>query len=278
MEMDAWEGSNSRRGRKRPRGLICSMICLIFGSLLVRAQAPQATQSNGTPTVEPFTYTTVLVKYVAGTVPSDAKNRRTQYLGKLGCLLSTDDKLFFRPYPNQAKIRRFAGFLTHLANPSWAKGGGHCPSDILPPPPLMGVVYGDIQILAQDQVQDQSSASANDIQLIGGIGSLAGAASINSPAGYIGLGSVAAISLGYYVSRRTQNYITIFLRKPGGAGATDKSDIKQPKSEDGFCKCDFVVFQVIDPHDYRNVSLLLNAKTGKAFVPVRKEASSDSSK
>jgi len=242
-----------------------------------------------------FTTGAVLVKYVAGTLPT-ASSARKGILGKLGCLVATESGLGFVKYRNQSHGRRFVGFMFHLADPSLMKGAGQCAKAGISLP----IEWEKMQVLARGQVQNMSSASGSDFQLVSGIGSLAGAAAIETPAGYIGLGAVAGTSFAFYLNRRTQNYIAVFVRKkpdeepkPITGSASVEPNVKDGKTvfpgkfsvtlpkaddpDDHFCKCDFAVFQVIDPHDYWNTSILLNAKTGQTFVSESAEKGGGSS-
>jgi len=255
-------------------------------------------QSNNPPAKierEQFAAGAVLVKYVAGTWPNNS-NMRKKLLGKMGCLVSTGDGLMFVGYHNQLPISRLGGFFAHLVEPSWVQGNGQCDkgvarnSDPRNLDSAFRMDYGQMRLLARGQVQNMSSASGTDIQFVAGIGSIAGAAAIETTAGYIGLGTVAGTSIAYYLSRRTHNYITVFVRvadnaeKPKAiAGKADvdpkkmhgEFSVTMPKADDpsdqfSDCawpqQCEFASFQVIDPHAYWNTSMLLNARTGATFV------------
>jgi len=231
------------------------------------------TMIHGQPAVT-FTYKTVLVKYVAGTLPGEETTRRA-LLGKMGCLVATQDALIYLRYDNQSPESRAAGFLTHLISPTWAKGRHQCESaargqqqdefdqakETLPPSRSIPIDFDDMEILARGQVESMSSQTASDFSLVSGIGSLAALAALKTTAGYVGLGLVSGVSIGYYVHRRTENYITLFIGKQK----------RELKDNFGACggrenRCNFVVFQIIDPHDYWNTSILLNAMTGKTFI------------
>lgn len=262
------------KGNHWNRLRLATYVALVPSFVLAQALPPSKSLGNDGSEVAgrvTFTATTVLVKYVAGTLPHNEKERRALLRKGLGCLVSTEDALVFGQYKNQSQIGRLTGFLFHLVDPSWLKGGGQC-AHVLPSLPI---AYGDMQVLARGQVQSMSSVSGGDSQLISGIGSLAGAAALQSTAGYIGLGTVSGVSFAYYLNRRTQNYITVFVGKdtsqqPGAKGADDNfSPCKN--------KCDFAVFQIVDPHDYWNTSMLLNAMTGKTFIAESAEKGGDSS-
>jgi hypothetical protein len=104
-------------------------------------------------------------------------------------------------------------------------------------------------------------------------------------------GTIALASTAVYLNRRTQNYIAIFYNEatPTEPELTTQSKVitrKFSKSEGKapskdvtvvttkaasaaslFPKCtDFAVFQIVDPHDYWNTSMFLNAMTGLTFV------------
>jgi hypothetical protein len=239
------------------RHLVLAVLLLFFLMQAAHAQSDPAPQN--------FTYTTVLVRYIAGTLPGSAGS-----LGRMGCLVSTNKELMFLPYLTHSPGRRLGGFLAHLVNPYWAKGGVQC-RKASQQGTRVTLEYDKMQVLARGQVQNMSSASAGDLQLVGGIGSLLGATVVDSTVGYVALGTVAAVSLGYYLDRRTQNYITVFVKPDHNAGVPAPGGrmdefITRPSPKGDFCKCDFAVFQVIDPHDYWNLSMLLDAKTGQSFV------------
>lgn len=270
------------------RRVVCILISLVVLPFVAVGQAGDQSSSSGDKPLQvhgqpplQFTYKTVLVKYVAGTLPDDSA-ARGNLLGKMGCLVATRDALVFLRYDHQSFDTRAAGFMTHLLSPTWAKGRGQCKKatkaqddesnrarESLPPTQSVPIDYDAMRALARGQVQSLSSETGSDFTLVSGIGSLAALAALKTTAGYIGLGLVSGVSIGYYVHRRTQNYITVFIRK--GNGPNDGNLGACAKN-----KCDFVVFQVIDPHDYWNTSVLLNAMTGKAFLSEAPEQSGDS--
>lgn len=99
-------------------------------------------------------------------------------------------------------------------------------------------------------------------------------------------GALGAVALYGYANKRANNYVTIFYnckekeaqasgRAPGGVNIINSkvsgSSLQATPQESGsgelFKKgCDVVVFQVIDSHDYWNLSQLLTARTGLEFV------------
>lgn len=268
-------------------GFLLFLAALLPCVALSQAQGQQTDPAPKSPTIihgQPvvtFTYKTVLVKYVAGTLPYDETTRRS-LLGKMGCLVATQDALIYLRYDNQSPESRAAGFLTHLISPTWAKGRHQCQiaanaqqadeseqaSKTLPPARSIPIDFNEMEILARGQVQSMSSETGSDFSLLSGIGSLAALAALKTTSGYIGLGLVSGVSIGYYVHRRTENYMTVFI---GKQKRDSKGDFSACGS--GGNRCDFVVFQIIDPHDYWNTSILLNAMTGKTFISETMEKS-----
>src|SRR5579859_112564 len=126
---------------------------------------------------------TLLVKYVAGTF--DSMNDNEPLLGSLGCLETSKDNdgkpssFFFVPYLHkQGGLRRTGGFLTHLADPSLIKGGGHCPqSSSLS---LLKIPYGQIKVLARGQVKNMGQESSGVLQSVGALGGVVGLGTILS--------------------------------------------------------------------------------------------------
>lgn len=130
------------------------------------------------------------------------------------------------------------------------------------------------------------------------IGSVAGVIAFAGAASYLNGRTQNYITIFYDESPTVRpkfsiqsKQITREFSKPGtAAGATPKTNPKDPNGSDGpppsrdglplsketvqvtdepslFCKCKKVaVFQVIDPHDYWNTSMFLDAMTGLTFV------------
>jgi hypothetical protein len=155
--------------------------------------------------------------------------------------------------------------------------------------------------LARGQVQTMGQAGAGSLQLLvsllGGGGAILSALTSgklsDTEAISVGLvgGTVALAGTAVYLNRRTQNYIAIFYNeapptepelttqskvitrkfsKPAGKAPSKDLTVvttKAPSAASLFPKCTyFAVFQIVDPHDYWNTSMFLNAKTGLTFV------------
>jgi hypothetical protein len=182
-------------------------------------------------------------------------------------------------------------------NPSWSKGKGQCEKG---GGDWLSVKYDDIKVLARGQVQNMSQDISGALQGVVAIGSVSGLVTALGSSWGSGAkiavvataGTVALIAAGAYLDRRTNNYIAIFYNPVTPASelsttrqverstqqtrelTSDKDTFSiirketttQTPRDELFCKCDVAVFQIIDPHDYWNISMFLNAKTGKTFV------------
>jgi hypothetical protein len=205
-------------------------------------------------------------------------------------------------YPDRNRLVRAAGFLVHLIDPSWVKGGGRCGKlDVKAPAggdrPMLSISMDKVKGLARAQVQTMGQAGAGSLQTLvsvlgaGGLvtGLSSGKLSETQAIWAVSVGGTVALAgAAVYLNRRTQNYITIFyneaettepelttqsevtthkITKPTGTDETTVATTKAASTPSLFPKCkDFAVFQIIDPHDYWNTSMFLNAKTGLTFV------------
>jgi hypothetical protein len=226
----------------------------------------------------------------------------------MGCLkwgpdASGKDSLLLLGYPDRNGLVRTAGFLVHLIDPSWVKGGGHCGKLNAKAPaggdtPILSIPLDKVKGLARGQVQTMGQAGAGTVQtlvaILGGGGGVITALSSGKLskteeiwAGSVG-GAIILADAAVYLNRRTQNYITIFyneaettepelttqsevtthkISKSAGTDETTVATTKAASAPSLFPKCkDFAAFQIIDPHDYWNTSMFLNAKTGLTFV------------
>jgi hypothetical protein len=258
--------------------LFVALLSSALGLAAVGVDSPEPNRFSGS---------TVLAKYVAGSKPD--------LLGKLGCLDTPDsDSLVFKSYEKQSWLRRLFGSWVHLMDPSWRKGTGQCRTG---GSKALVIDYGKIRVLARGQVQSMGQSSAGPLQAMTTIGGISGVVtaltSLNGEtkiALLAGAGTVVIVGAGAYLNRRTNNYITIFYGeckepqatiqtettkqvtcessdRPDKKTVTEATKETQTPSGELFRKCtDFAVFQIIDPHDYWNTSMLLNAKTGLTFV------------
>jgi hypothetical protein len=191
----------------------------------------------------------------------------------------------------------------HLLNPSWVKGSGLCAKADAKAPagngqPPLSIPLDKVKALARGQVQTMGQAGAGTVQtlvaILGGGGGIvtalsSGKLSTTEEIWAISVGgAIILVDAAIYLNRRTQNYITIFyneatptvaghtaeperfarkLPKPGWAVPSKDVATPTPKEPPLFPKCkDFAAFQIIDPHDFWNTSVFLNAKTGLTFV------------
>lgn len=268
---------------------------------VLRAMIAASEAQGSGRTLARFSGSTVLVKYVAG----DQSQWRGS-LGKLGCLVTDPNhqNLIFIHYRKQSWLRRSYGFTLHLMDPSWEKDG-QCPvqdsdHDVASPgsPDVEEIPFAQIKTLARGHVLGMGQAEAGALQwltTVAGVGgvitTLTSSVALATKIGIGGgAGAVALVGVGTYLNRRTNNYISILYNerpKPklavqskvvtrkssepsGNTPASEAVTVEVTKARKPaplFCKCrDFAVFQVIDPHDYWNASMFLNAMTGLTFV------------
>jgi hypothetical protein len=242
-----------------------------------------------------------------------AGTQKPEALGQIGCLsLRSDDSgkqsLYFFAYPHRGRPIRAAGFLAHLIDPSWLKGGRLCakadpkaPAGSAEPYLPISLDDDNVKALARGQVQTMGQAGAGTVQtLVAILGGGGGVITALSSGKLSKTEEISAISVGgaiilvdaaVYLNRRTQNYITIFYNvakttepelttqsevtthkiiKSAGTPPPEEVTVQTTKAASApslFPKCkDFAVFQIVDPHDYWNTSMFLNAKTGLTFV------------
>lgn len=262
-----------------------------------------------------FSGSTVLAKYVAGTEDNNGA------LGKLGCLKwSSGDSsaLIFSKYNDNIPFHKPAGFVMHLVEPAWFKGGRLCKdAQNGSSSTNVDIPFDEIKLLASGRVQAIGQPGTGEMQsllTLAGVGGLVSSLASSSTAATtkiwlgVGAGTVALVGAGVYLNRRTNNYITIFYKdrtgeKKSSAGpepklitqsrvTTQKAECKYnceqtgrkglftvskttvttkvppPEKSPGKCAdgCEVAVFQIIDPHDWWNTIMFLEARTGQPVI------------
>lgn len=272
---------------RNPALFVCTIAVSTMSSLLCLSPRALGQTNPGK-----FSVGNVWAKYVTGTKPQEPSQ-----LGKLGCLESTDKQLLF----SQRNVSwgsiwikfwdwRLTERFVHLFNPSWGKGPCRTPTRN-----DFSIEFGNIRVLSRGQVLaaggTDHKSPVDALTALGGFAGLATAVGTkNQGTVVLALGSAAGLlgttALIAQLNKKTDNYITIFYNcqdtessLPGTAppsihvlnssisGSQIQANPSTSSSDELFKKnCDVAIFQIIDPHDYWNLSQLLTARTGLEFV------------
>lgn len=232
-------------------------VTLVACCLPFSGQVFGQTASSGTADPDSFSVGNVWVKYVAGT-----QKAAPLAFGKLGCLKTTSGNLVFLQ-SDVGKLRRFGERFIHLLVPSWGKGP--CGSEA-----ALSVPYDEVGVLARGQSLGSGVTQKGPVDILSALAGFAGlGAAIDNAHGNnkslilsagVVAGTIGAYGLVSYANKRTSNYVSVFY-------GCDKTGERRHTDSELFRRdCQVVVFQVIDSHDYWNLSQFLSAKTGLEFV------------
>lgn len=233
-----------------------------------------------------FAVGNVWAKYVTGT-------KQLTLLGKLGCLESTEQSLEFIQKKKVFWMKfwdwRLTERIVHLMDPSWGKGPCGNPAD-----GDFSILFGSIGVLSRGQVLAAGGSDhKSPVDILTALGGFAGLASAVNNGDrsevVLGLGAAAGLlgttALIAQLNKKTDNYVTVFYgckgdnsppgTTPSGihvinssvSGSQIQASPSASRSDELFKKdCDVAVFQLIDPHDFWNLSELLTGRTGLEFV------------
>lgn len=252
-----------------------------------------------------FSGATVLAKYVAGS-DKEGDLGKLGCIETSNVSSGAPSLFFLPYLYKQGGLRRAGGFVTHLVDPSLIKGGRLCnlsnsSSDFpIAYDDIKVLARGQVKNMGQESTGALQSVGA--IGGVVGLGTILSSSTLSNSVKISAGGAVGFIGLiagGAYLNRRTNNYIVIFYdeRKgkkedpklkiqsrvttqkftqvPNSTGemkttsqvtTTQTTEAAPATEETSFCKCKVAVFQIIDPHDYWNLSMFLSAATGRSFV------------
>lgn len=204
----------------------------------------------------------VNARLVAGAVPGDWGNAKVGtvqgLIGHWGCLMDDGNgNLVFVKRSHHWWGMRLFFLVFHMYEPYYLKWS--CTQD---QSGALKIPYDNMAVLADGQELPVAQKLSGLTTLASAAATAAGATVVNTKTGLIAVSATGAVLLGFYLNKRTGNYIEIFYHRQEtnivGTGFYSGCTKESP--------CAFLDFQIIDPHDFWNTTALLSARTGFEFV------------